>query len=336
MFTVRCELASLWHPAVHHSMLLLRALKQRHTLLIDEFPAGNTTHPHELWHRSQSNSRLSIIPPKRITSTSSSSSSSCCRGDMKASVSVEAEGEDLTETSLLIPRGGLQCVRDPQHIPYFFSLSSSLLQDQLQAYLDADFVSKQVLQAADDVLVTLSTEEMELTRQTHGNLMDLVARLDSSLQSDDSDNAIGADGVVQGTEKWSTWPLFTTLQFLVEEGGLLLGPFPQVTKAYQRLRDSKPVVAHKRLISRTLEQTANSQGVSAAESPVWVHRNFLREVQHRLANYTGDTAERMINGVSGEKGPLRERVSGARFGLQPVSARTPWTMQRESMRKPRT
>ncbi|ORC86711.1 uncharacterized protein TM35_000261630 [Trypanosoma theileri] len=330
MFTVRCELASLWHPTVHHSLLLLRALKQRHTLLIDESPAANTTHPHELWQRLQYNSRFSITPPNSSTVTSSNGN----RSDVKTGASIEAKGEDLTDTSLLIPRGGLECVRDPQHIPYFFSLSSSLLQDQLQAYLDADFVSKQILQGADDVLLALNTGEMELTRQTHGNLMDLVARLDSSLQSDDSDNAIGADGVVQERDKWSTWPLFTTLQFLVEEGGLLLGPFPQVTKAYQRLRESKPVLAHKRLITRTLEQTANSQGIPAAEPPVWVHRSFLREVQHRLANYTGDPAERMINGVSGEKGPLRERVSGARFGLQPVSARTPWTMQRDSMRKP--
>ncbi|KEG12624.1 hypothetical protein DQ04_01571070 [Trypanosoma grayi] len=322
MFAVRCEAASLWHPAVHHSLLLLRALKQRHTLVLE--PSGvATARTDAFWRLSQYSSRLTISAPENSSSGDGGAPMDGSRGES-------------SDALLHVPQDGLQRVHDPQHILYFWDLATSLQQQrqqqqkhkQLQAYLDAAVVTSQILGAVDDVLVALSSGEMETTRQTHSHLMDLVARLDTSLHGGDD-----GDEMVQEMEDWSTWPLFTTLQFLVEEGGLLLGPFPRMAKAYLHLRESKPVVAHTRLVDRTVALALNSED-SPAQPPTWPHRSFLREVQRQLADYTANPAERMMAGVVGEKGPLKARVSGARFGLQSVSARTPWTVQQQQLRKP--
>ncbi|RNC52447.1 hypothetical protein TcCL_ESM10325 [Trypanosoma cruzi] len=307
MFAVKCEAALLWHPVVHHSLLLLRTLRQRHTIVLE--PSFTTTsRTDEFWRLSQAGNYVSI------NATINSDS-----------VSLEGGEEEGRGTSLLhISEGGLHRVHNPQHIFYFISSSTFVEQkQQLQTYLDAAFVTDNVLRAVDDVLLALTTDEMEVTRQTHSNLMDLVARLETFLESDNDD-------VMQETEKWSTWPLFTTLKFLVEEAGLLLGPFPRVAKAYRQLQDSKPVVAHTRLVNRTVNLALSGEGLFV-QPPAWPYRGFLREAQRKLAEYTADPAERMMEGVLGEKGPLKARVSGARFGLQPVSARMPWNMQREKM-----
>lgn len=311
LFAVKCGAAFLWHPAVHHSLLFLRALKQRHTLVLEPSCVTNV-HPVRFWRLSGYGGFLSITAPTSHDRETGSS------------VFFEGEEKEKNETPSSHVFGvGLHCVHDPQHIPHFFLFNSSFLQEQqgkqLQAYLDAALVASQVLQAADDVLVALNMEEMEVTRQMHGDLMECVARLETCLQID-------ADDMEWDTERWSTWPLFSTLQFLVEEGGLLLGPFPRLAKAYHHLRDSKTVVAHTRFVKRTVELTL-SEGESSVPFPAWPRRGFLREVQHRLAEYTTDPAERMMEGCFGEKGPLKARASGARFGLQSVSARLPWTMQ---------
>ncbi|RNF10769.1 hypothetical protein TraAM80_01330 [Trypanosoma rangeli] len=313
MFAVKCEAAFLWHPAVHHSLLLLRALRQRHTLLLE--PVCTTTtaiRPEDFWCLSRFRSFVAID----ATGTSSAASFN------------DAEVGRKESPLLQFSEGGLRRVHDPQHIFYFFPAASSGLehQRQLQAYLDAALVADHVLHAVDDVLQARNTAEMEVTRQTHSRLMDLLTRLETSLEGDD-------DELPRETENWSTWPLFTILKFLVEEAGLLLGPFPRVAKAYRQLQDSKAVVAHTRLVNRTLQLTRNDEGFFVPPSP-WAYRGFLRDVQRQLADYTADPAERMVDGVSGEKGPLKARVSGARFGMQLVSARMPWTMQREWMRRP--
>lgn len=307
LFVVKCGIDLLWHPVVHHSLLLLRALKQRHTLMLEPSSVVGTC-SEDFWHLSHSGGLV------LITTKASSGSDHC-------NTSFLTKGEKTVEHGQLVGtiKEGLQCVRDPQHIFYFFSAYSSLLQEQqgkkLQAYLDAVFVAGQVLRAVDDVLVALRTEEMEVIRQTNANLMDLVARLDSCLQTDDE------------IDDWGTWPLFSTLQFLVEEGGLLLGPFPRLTKAYSYLKNLNSVVAHTRLVKRTVDLALNEQG-SSAELPAWPHRGFLCKLQHKLAEYTADPVERMTEGVSGGRAPLKTRVSGARFGLQRLSTRLPWTMQR--------
>ncbi|EKF38175.1 hypothetical protein MOQ_001620 [Trypanosoma cruzi marinkellei] len=307
MFAVKCEANFLWHPVVHHSLLLLRTLRQRHTLVLEP-SCTKTSRPDEFWRLSQAGNYFSII------ATSNSDSVSLERG----------EEEERGSSLLHISEGGLHRLHNPQHIFYFISSSMFVEQkQQLQTYLDTAFVTDHVLRAVDDVLLALSTDEMEMTRQMHSNLMDLVARLEAFLESDNDD-------VLQETEKWSTWPLFTTLKFLVEEAGLLLGPFPRVAKAYRQLQGSNPVVAHTRLVNRTVNLALSGEG-SFVQPPAWPYRGFLREVQRKLADYTTDPAERMMEGVLGEKGPLKARVSGARFGLQPVSARMPWTMQREKM-----
>ncbi|RNF23506.1 uncharacterized protein Tco025E_02798 [Trypanosoma conorhini] len=316
MFVVKCEAAVLWHPAVHHSLLLLRALRQRHTLVLEPArPTTTTTRPDTFWRLSHPGRYLAIHAP----GTSGAASRD----------GAEAATEEPPLPLLRAPEGGLRSVHSPQHILYFFAAAPEGVehQRQLQAYLDAALVADHVLRAVDDVLLARSTTEMEATRQTHSQLIDLVTRLETSLESD-------GDDVPRETEHWSTWPLFTTLKFLVEEAGLLLGPFPRVARAYHQLQGSKPVVAHSRLVNRTVQLTLSGAGSSVVPPPPWAHRGFLREVQRQLADYTADPAERMMDGVSGEKGPLKARVSGARFGLQPVSARMPWTMQRARMGKP--
>ncbi|CBH10779.1 hypothetical protein, conserved [Trypanosoma brucei gambiense DAL972] len=315
MFTVSCNVAFLCHPAVHHSLLLLRALRQRHTLAIERMGA-NVTNIGGTVSLSQCGNHISIVPP-----------------NLHGSKCVTSGGSIGTvgESPLCVAEHGLQRVHDPQHILYLFSSASpvrqSALDGQIQSYLNAVVVSNQVLRAADDVLIALSIGEMEAVRQTHGNLIDCVAALDASLQqTTENEEGGGGNGATQEVDCLSTWPLFTTIQFLVEEGGLPLGPFPRMSRAYYRLKESTPVVAHSQLVWRTFELSRGPEGPTG-ELPAWPHRGFLRDIQRQIAEYTTDPPERIMAGVTGEKGPLRARVSGARLGLQRTPARIPWTMQ---------
>nr|CCC90286.1 unnamed protein product [Trypanosoma congolense IL3000] len=313
MFSVSCNTFLLWHPAVHHSLLLLRALQQCHTLVLKPDPPG-VVKPNRIPYASQCGNNLSIVSPSGW-------------GNVCTSTPVLKEG------TLPLLRGsecGLQRVHDPQHILYFFSPASMQrqceLKDQFQSYLSAVVVGGQILRAVDDLVMTSSIGNMEAERQAHSILIDRIGALDASLQEGDTGKDGSESNGMHEVKRWSTWPLYTAMQFVVEEAGLPLGPFPRMAEAYKRLRGSKEVAAHMKLVQRTLAQINVSAGV--AEGPLhWPYRGLLREVQRRIADYAELPCMGDIANTVGEKGPLRERVSGARFGLQHTPTRTPWTMQ---------
>ncbi|KAG8344791.1 hypothetical protein ERJ75_001043200 [Trypanosoma vivax] len=319
MFTVKCGATFLWHPALHHSLLLLRALKQRHTLVLEPSIISDKSKcfPRRVSHGSD---WLSIFPP------STEDGRTCAEVGDQTQLK-----ENAVDTGCLSShQTGLRCVCEPQHILHFLATPSHSrggLKDQIQDYLDAVVVSNEVLRAVDDLLVGIGSNDMEITRQQHGAMFDVVARLDASLSMPmgGANEGVGAE---QAEERWSTWPLFTTMQFLVEEAGLVLGPFPSVANVYNLLRESMAVVKHKRFIERTLETTREG-GRCLSEITTWPWRGILPEVQRRLADYNADFTQQLA-GVDAtcEKVPLRTRACGARFGVQSFAARVPWPMQK--------
>lgn len=303
MFTVRCPASLVWHPSVHHSLLLLRALQQRHTLVL-EAEAQSPPLPQLL-------------------------------GQYATRLHISREATDVGSTD------GLRVVHHPEHLLHFFcgacssadAATRARMEAELPRYLETSVVMSHVLSTVDALLVALQTEEMETTRRTHVALMDLVERLDRTLQDTADIHSSGADASAGAEEPLSTWPLYASLQFLIAEGGLLTSAFPRVQRAYERLRTTSVLAQqHQRLVQRTVDLMAEQ---SSSPSEAWSHcpqRGFLVEVQRRLNQYTCSTADRQMEGVVGEKGPLRSRVSGGRFGVQSVPAKLPWTMQNTPLR----
>lgn len=338
MFTVRCPTSAVWHPAVHHSLLLLRALKQSHTLLLLDPPTSNDA------------------------STSTGLSASLL--SLQASrVMVCAPPSESGPPQLPL----LEVVRRPEHILHFFSRAShrrlpaeieSRVEDELPSYLEAAVVCEHIHSTVDALLIAMSTEDMESTRQLHAALMDAVEGLETSLSSEAAPTELSsyfqqqqqgpASSATTGEprkdcakeEELSTWPLLATLQFLIEEGGLLQSAFPRLSAEYAKLvTQSPPVRQHTRLVQRTVDSFAQAE---SAKTSAWVdravvlahpRRGFLVDVQHRLRAYTTSVEEQVTEGVVGDKGPLTSRVSGARMGIQAVPARLPWTMQRRPLKQ---
>lgn len=324
MFAVRCPASMLWHPSVHHSLLLLRALQQPHTLQVDPHSAARGRLPVPLL--SECAMELTVRYQPGLTSS-------------------EAPDESATAQSLVLyrPEDVLHTLRCPPA-----AWGGPRLRDEVQtatavsvvAYLEASAVSAHVMSAVDALLVALNTGDMETIRQTHARVMELVERLEASIADE--------DGLVESSqtaaEPLSTWPLFSVLHFLVEEGGLLMSAFPRTSKAYTRLSEkNKAVGQHRRLIRRTVKEQLDSRaeaGASAVSpSPETQYeldypaKGFLRDVQRHLAAYNRSMEERTTEGVTGDKGPLRSRVSGGRLGMQAVPARLPWTLQNTPLRK---
>ncbi|CAC9519426.1 hypothetical protein - conserved [Leishmania donovani] len=321
MFAIRCPASMLWHPSVHHSLLLLRALEQPHTLLLD---------PH-------TTSRGRLFVPLL---------SECAREVRIQTPPVHHEFDSAagasTERSVLLYRAEdlLHVVNRPlgagrdlgAACPTQSGVFASLLE-----YLEASTVSSHVISAIDALLVSLNTGDMETMRQTHACLVELIERLEASITDESLSEAYQTDQ----KEPLSAWPLFCTLQFLIEEGGMLTSAFPRTNKAYTRLcHSSKAVAQHRRLVQRTVEQlldvgsstdTDVSQGARVEMN--YPAKGFLRDVQRHLASYNRSMEERTTDGVSGEKGPLNSRASGGRLGIQAVQARLPWTLQARPLRK---
>lgn len=342
MFKVRCPANLLWLPSLHHSLFLLRGLRQPHTL---------------------------VITPSTQPSGSGSYLPFPLLADLAGSVSVTAENP--TDSS---PHS-IRRVHCPEHIPWMFALSTTgdalplsssststadsvtpppllLLRRDMPAYLETSLVSGHLLSKTDALLVALNTGEMEAVRQLHAALMDAVAQLDETLRDDGTESGSGQTGATEKAaaaveEPLSTWPLYTALRFLVEEGGLLTSAYPRVLAAYTRLSLDPAVAHHGRLVQRTIEAatkaTATSSGTTAAATSIttsavevsveYPARGFLAEVQRRLGDYTTSAEERLVGGVTGDGGPLRSRVSGGRMGLQTVPARVPWTAQRTPLKR---
>ncbi|KAG5497618.1 hypothetical protein JKF63_03883 [Porcisia hertigi] len=321
MFTIRCPASMLWHPSVHHSLLLLRALEKPHTLLLDPHTTSRGRLSPPLL--SECATELSIQAPSAYHRDGST------LGVPSGHSVVLHKAEDLLHVLWHPPFAGQDSgVTSPAHSEVFASLLE---------YLEASTVSNHVTSAIDALLVTLNTGDMETVRQTHARVMELVERLEASI----TDESLSETHQVNQKEPLSTWPLFCTLQFLIEEGGLLTSAFPRTNKAYTRLcRTSKAVAQHRRLVQRTVEQLLDES--SSADTDVsqrarvemsYPAKGFLRDVQRHLASYNLTMEERTTDGVSGEKGPLNSRASGGRLGIQAVKARLPWTLQARPLRK---
>lgn len=318
MFAVRSSASVLWHPNVHHSLLLLRALERPHTLLLDPHTTTRGRLPVPLLSECAADVRIQV--PALDDATPSSSSSPV----------VLHKAEDILHVV-----GHLSLLEK--------AVSQPRVPAALLDYLEASTVSSHVMSAADALLVALNAGDVETIRQTHARVLELVERLETSL-TDGEGHAAG-----DATEPLSTWPLFCTLQFLIEEGGLLTSAFPRTSKAYARLcQSNKAVAQHRRLVQRTVEQQHQEAQVGAGNlertgaevsqlptrvATAYPAKGFLREVQRQLATYNRSVEESTTDGVTGEKGPLQSRAAGGRLGLQAVRARLPWTLQSTPLRK---
>lgn len=313
----------VWHPFVHHSMLLLRALQQPHTLQID--PHAATINRLSVPLLSECAMELSVCfqPGLALSDTTPDAP----RGHGL----VLYRPEDLLHT--------LRCPPRAWNGPTLSSEMQELAAGSVVEYLEASAVSAHIMSAVDALLVALNTGDMETIRRTHARVMDLVERLESSIADDES-----LSGSTQGSsDPLSSWPLFSVLRFLVEDGQLLMSAFPRTTKAYARLSSSSKAIAlHQRLVRRTMDEqvdagfTSSSGSGSTAESHFetsYPAKGFLRDVQRHLAAYNRGVEEQTTEGVTGEKGPLRSRVSGGRMGVQAVPARLPWTLKGTPLRK---
>lgn len=325
MFAVRCPASMLWHPSVHHSLLLLRALQQPHTVQVDPYTAARGRLPVPLL--SECAMELSVRYRPRLTSSDASAEAT------GPSIAVLYRPEDVLHT--------LRCPPPTWKGPCLSGEVQAAVSAAFVEYLEASAVSAHVMSAIDALLVALNTGDMETIRQTHARVMELVERLEGSIA--DEDSLVGS--TQNASEPLSTWPLFSVLQFLVEEGGLLMSAFPRTSKAYTRLcSTSKAIGQHRRLMQRTVEEqldagfasTSSSTTASSSETRLeldYPARGFMRDAQRHLAAYNRSMEERTTEGVTGDKGPLRSRVSGGRLGIQAVPARLPWTLQGTPLRK---
>lgn len=307
MFVVGCPSRLVWHPAVHHSLLFLRCLRQPYTLLLD---AGVQVH------------------------AAGDAQQLLYEGEGRISIGWRAaEDKDKQDTTVSpSPSPSLSVVHQPDHIPYFFCQMGALpvpnlpdvqaqLRTELPSYLDACVITAHVHRATDALLLALQGGEPELVRRTNAALLDALAQLDDAMDVEDLKVGNGGGKHLPA----STWPLFTTLQFLIEEGGLLTSALPRLHLAYHTLReDNKAVRLHHRLVERTLQElgSSDSSSVVVAAHP---RRGFLQEAQRLLGAYTSSVQEEMERGVVGEKGAPAGRYG--RMGTQAVPARLPWTMQ---------
>ncbi|KAG5496979.1 hypothetical protein GH5_01497 [Leishmania sp. Ghana 2012 LV757] len=321
MFAVRCPASMLWHPSVHYALLLLRALGQRHTLLLD---------PHTTLQGRLSVPLLSECAREvRIQAPVLHDEAGCPAGASGERSVVLYKAEDLLHVVSHPLRAG-------QDLGAGFSVQPGVLASLLE-FLEASTVSNHVTAAIDALLVSLNTGDLETVRQTHARVMELMERLEATI----TDESLGEAREASGKEPLSTWPLFCTLQFLIEEGGMLTSAFPRTHKAYSRLcHSSKAVAQHRRFVQRTAEQLLDVGSSSEAHvSPGarvetnYPAKGFLRDVQRHLALYNRSMEECTTDGVSGEKGPLSSRASGGRLGIQAVQARLPWTLQARPLRK---
>ncbi|EPY30068.1 hypothetical protein STCU_04252 [Strigomonas culicis] len=272
MFAVKCPSQLAWHPAVHHSLLLLRGLRQPHTLLLDAGDQGHAlADAHQLLY--------------------------------------EGEGKLSIAWAAAAGSGGapapLPVVHQPEHIAFLFQMDAPVadraaVQAQLHAelpdYLDACVVAAHVLRATDALLLALQGGAPELVRRTNAALLDALARLDDAM--DVADLAKGGDLPA------STWPLFAALQFLIEEGGLLTSSLPRLRAAYDTLRRESPAVRlHHQLVERTLRELGAGTTAAPAVAVAYPHRGFLHEAQRLLSAYTSSVQESVERGVVGERGP---------------------------------
>ncbi|KAL7705888.1 hypothetical protein N2W54_003340 [Lotmaria passim] len=320
MFAVRCPASILWHPSVHHSLLLLRALQQPHTLHVDLHTTTRGRFPVPLL--SECALEMSIRYESSHTSRETTTGTHAAQG------MVLYRPEDLLHV--------LRCPPTAWSGPSLGEEVRLVASNSLIEYMEASTVSAHIMSAVDALLVSLNTGDMETIRQTHARVFELVERLESSIADDEA----LSESTQSSTDSLSTWPLFSVLQFLVEEGGLLLSAFPRTSKAYARLSSTnKSVAQHRRFVQRTLEEQLDSHHASTSSSEAACvttshpTKGFLRDVQRHLAAYNRSMEERTTEGVTGDKGPLRSRVSGGRFGIQAVPARLPWTLQGKPLRK---
>lgn len=304
-------------------MLLLRALQQPHTLQLEPYSASVSRLSVPLLSECAVELSVRFQPaaalPERALDAPSGRSQ------------VFYRPEDLLHT--------LRCPPRPWDGPALSDAVRETASGSLAEYLEASAVSAHIVSAVDALLVALNAGDNETIRQTHACVVDVVERLESSLN--DSEGLSGSTNRTH--DSLSTWPLFSVLQFLIEEGGLLMSAFPRTLKAYERLTSANKAIAlHRRLVQRTVNEQmeasvpVTSLSASAAEQRFNVNhpaQGFLRDVQRHLAAYSRSVEEQTTEGVTGDKGPLRSRISGGRMGVQGVPARLPWTLQGKPLRK---
>lgn len=217
-------------------------------------------------------------------------------------------------------------VYQPDHI-FFFSgvrLESNPKVDMLP-YIGASAVGVQIMNGVEALLVALEGSDVELIRKYHARLLSLIEKLEETLE--DSDNPDE-----RSKPSLSTAPLYSTLQFLIQEGGLLLSAFPNIASGYTRLISStQEIKQHLLFVDRSLDNyySRYGRGVDFVGHPL---RGFLADVHQTLSTYNASFEESITKGVVGDGGALKSRVSGGRLGLQSIPSTMPWTRKSVPLR----
>lgn len=210
-------------------------------------------------------------------------------------------------------------VYQPDHILFFSGVElETSRKSELPSYLGAATVTEQLINGAELFLVSLERTDAEVIRKYHSRLLSLVEKLEGTLEGVEK---------VEGDHQTSlsTAPLFSILKFLIEEGGLLLSAFPNISAAYKSLISTSQEIKQNLLfVDQSLDSFYFKYGreVDYQGHPL---RGFLTDVHHTLSTYNTCFEESITKGVVGDKGPLKSRVSGGRFGVQAVPSTMPWT-----------
>lgn len=286
MFVVRSPLPFLWHPSVHHSLLLLRILGKVHTLEI--LPSSSTQND------------LAFLPSWA-----------------SRAISIEIDHA--------VPS---RKVRQPDHILFLINNDEAIKNssEPFSSYFGAVSVTQHIINSTELLLYSLQSSDLELIRRSHSMLLSLIEHLEETLE-DNTDESELADLTP------STAALFSTLRFLIDEGGILQSAFPNISSIYSRWRNSSKLIhQHDKFFERSL--SAFYQGFpDHSRSMHHPFKGFLADVHSKISTYTSSFEERISDGVVGDGGALHSRVSGGRFGVQSTHSRLPWTRQRLPLKK---
>lgn len=247
------------------------------------------------------------------------------RGDFTALPSYVGQYITVLESNSIEPTSSLSVVYQPDHIFFFSGIAlGTNYKSELPSYLGAVSVAEQIIHSTESFLVALERIDVEHIRRHHARLLSLVEKLEGTLE--------GVEKSGDNTVSLSTAPLFSTLKFLIEEGGLLLSAFPNISAGYKHLLSSSQDIKKNILfVDQSLEgfYSKYGRGTDYQGHPL---RGFLTDIHHRLSSYNTCFEESITKGVVGDGGALKSRVSGGRFGVQSIHSTTPWTRKNIPLR----
>lgn len=198
----------------------------------------------------------------------------------------------------------------------------------LHAYLGASTVSRHIMSSVELFLSSMQGNDIELVRRCHAIVLRQLEKLESTLENE-SHNKCDSDKA-----PFSAAAIFPLLHFIIEEGDLLLSAFPTIAATYHECQNYKEIARHQRLINKSVEDFNRSTDV-ITYSPSHPLRGFLADVHGKISLYNTSFEESITQGVAGDGGPLKSRVSGGRFGVQSAPTRLPWTRQNSPLSKQR-